>query len=358
MLRRWSRRSLRLRRRGNRATPAIILLSLMLPASRADAVDEHVPAQMAETSPSQEAPCTLQPGPLGTVSRIIDAETIAMSDGSEVRLIGALAPRSRDKGAKATAWPPETAAVDALRDLLLGQTVKLSFGTQRKDRYGRLLAHVFLDPEGERSWVQGLMLSRGMARAYALPGAGECLAELLANERPARDGNQGLWSVLTYRPIRSDRTGLLLSLRSTFQIVTGQVLAVSRTRTSIYLNFGTDWKLDFSIKIPLKLAKSYPAWNAKLEELKGKTIEVRGWIERNNGPLIEISQPGEIVADGALALTTNGADGESDTLPLEEPAGTGNGPTPPNGDAGLAADPPNTENEKRPEPKAPGALDL
>ena len=48
-----------------------------------------------ETRPS----CTgLEPGPARTVTRIIDGETAALDDGTELRLIGALAPRAIDAG--------------------------------------------------------------------------------------------------------------------------------------------------------------------------------------------------------------------------------------------------------------------
>ena len=304
MLRRWSNPFRRFNERPGLAAPARLALAFVLFTSPSAAIDDNTPAQ------SQETPCTLQPGAVGTVSRIIDAETFALTDGSEVRLIGALAPRARDNRAGEAGWPAESVAVETLTTLVQGRTVQLSFGATRKDRYGRLLAHVFLDPKGERTWVQGALLSQGMARAYALPGAGECLSELLANERAAREGNIGLWSELPYRPIRADRTGLLLARRSTFQIVTGEVLAVSRTRNTVYLNFGSDWHSDFSVRIPLNLAKAHPDWNAMLDDLKGKTIEVRGWIERSNGPLIEISQPGELVSTEATSLNAHGADRE------------------------------------------------
>ena len=53
------------------------------------------------------APCTLEPGPVRTVARVLDGETLILDDGKAVRLIGALAPRAHDAGAAAGAWPPE-----------------------------------------------------------------------------------------------------------------------------------------------------------------------------------------------------------------------------------------------------------
>lgn len=348
---RWSNPFRRFNERACLAAATRLALALVLLTSPSAAIDDNTPAQ------SHETPCTLQPGAVGTVSRIIDGETFALTDGSEVRLVGALAPRARDNRAEEAGWPAESVAVETLTTLVQGRTVQLSFGAARKDRYGRLLAHVFLDPKGERIWVQGALLSQGMARAYALPGAGECLSELLANERAAREGNIGLWSELPYRPIRADRTGLLLARRSTFQIVTGEVLAVSRTRNTVYLNFGSDWHSDFSVRIPLSLAKAHPDWNAMLDGLKGKTIEVRGWIERSNGPLIEISQPGELVSAKATPLTAHG-ENRGTARPPDGSGVANEESTLPEGDVPAPMEPPAGDNEKRPRPKAPDALDL
>ncbi len=112
------------------------------------------------------APCTLQAGETRAVVRIIDAETVRLDDDREVRLIGALAPRSPDMRPDAAAWPPEQQAEAALRELVLGNSVELAYAQARRDRYGRLLAHLFLNRNGQRLWVQGELLSNGHARAY------------------------------------------------------------------------------------------------------------------------------------------------------------------------------------------------
>src|SRR4051794_36611652 len=59
------------------------------------------------TPATLEPACTLQAGPLRSVVRVLDAETVLLDDNEEVRLIGALAPRSPDANPGAQAWPPE-----------------------------------------------------------------------------------------------------------------------------------------------------------------------------------------------------------------------------------------------------------
>src|SRR5690348_13278926 len=85
-------------------------------------------ADLAKTSPSV---CTLEPGPVRTVTRVVDGETIVLDDGKAVRLIGALAPRARDADAAPGAWPPEADAIKALSDLTLGKRVKLAFSGRK-----------------------------------------------------------------------------------------------------------------------------------------------------------------------------------------------------------------------------------
>src|SRR5262245_17214436 len=67
----------------------------------------------AATAETGTACAGLEPGPARTVTRVLDGETVALDDGTELRLIGALAPRAVD--ADAEAWPAEAAATEALR---------------------------------------------------------------------------------------------------------------------------------------------------------------------------------------------------------------------------------------------------
>src|SRR5918999_3745487 len=73
------------------------------------------------------AECALQPGPARAVARVLDGETLALDDGTEVRLIGALSPRPLEAAADASYWPPEREAIAALERLVLGRSVELAF---------------------------------------------------------------------------------------------------------------------------------------------------------------------------------------------------------------------------------------
>jgi endonuclease YncB( thermonuclease family) len=318
---------LRRRNRVARMTGAVMLAAqLAIPAA----------AQQA-TQSREQARCQLRAGPTLAVVRVVDAETVQLDDGREVRLIGALAPRSPDMSPNATPWPPEQRAEAALRDLVLGNSVELAFGEHDRDRYGRLLAHLFLNRDGERLWVQGELLRTGHARAYGLPGSFACMHELLAHERVARQAQSGLWANAAYATRPAYQARAILRQRNTYQIVSGRLVQATTTKTYTYLNFGKDWRSDFTAGIAGKLTRKHPAWAKTLAGLAGKKVEVRGWITYRNGPFIEIEDPSQIAT-------------------VEEPtrpdAAAPGGPL-------LSSDPgPAPQKRKRPAKRKPGAVDL
>jgi micrococcal nuclease len=324
---------------------ADVLQTSRLPARVAGlamlAVLAAVPARAQQAPQSRqgarEARCQLSAGPTRAVVRIIDAETVQLDDGSEVRLIGALAPRSPDMTASAPPWPPEQRSEAALHDLVLGNSVELAYGAQRRDRYGRLLAHLFLNRDGERTWVQGELLRTGHARAYGLPGSFACMRELLAHERVAREADAGLWANAAYAIQHAFQARAILRKRNTYQIVSGRVVEVATTKTYTYLNFGKDWRSDFTAGIAAKLIRRHPAWAKTLASLRGKTVEVRGWIAYRNGPFIEVEDPTQIaIADDFDAAPKSSAPG---------------GPL-------LSSEHGREHKRKRPAKKMPGAVDL
>jgi micrococcal nuclease len=239
-------------------------------------------------------PCTLDPGPARTVARILDGETLTLDDGSVVRLIGALAPRARDAGAAAGAWPPETDAIKALSDLVLGKRVKLAFGGRHRDRYGRYLAHVFLEEASGDEWVQGDLLAGGHARVYGLPESFVCARELLAHEVEARRKHLGLWNNGVYGTKPANVPAALMALRGKYERVIGTVASVGRTKSATYLNFGTDYHSDFTARVGKNVLAAHPDLARTLDGLATKTVIIRGWIERRNGPLIDVADPSEI----------------------------------------------------------------
>jgi len=234
----------------------------------------------------------LEPGPARTVTRIVDGETVALDDGTELRLVGALAPRAIDVGAEPDRWPMEAAAREALHGLVLGKSIELAFGGERMDRYGRLRAHAFLIEGEARRWVQGHLLERGFARAYTLPADRACASELLAAEGAARQAQRGLWAEAAYSIRPAHRPAELLRHRTTFQVVEGRIVRVALVRGTIYLNFDRNWRRGFSASLRRGDSGLLGDYASNPKGLEGRSVRVRGWIEQRGGPSIDLSSGG------------------------------------------------------------------
>ncbi|KAB2943923.1 MAG: thermonuclease family protein [Hyphomicrobium sp.] len=303
------------------------------------AVVVGVAAATAQQDLGGEPSCTLQAGPTRSVVRVIDAETVLLDDHQEVRLIGALAPRSPDLSPSAQPWPPEDAAIAALRALVLGRSISLATSGRARDRYGRRLAHLFVERDGERMWVQGEMLAAGHARVYGLPGSYACMRELLAHEVVAREAGSGLWASAAYAVRSARRSRELMRRRNSYEIVAGNIVKVAMTKARTYINFGRDWRRDFTAGIEARVLRAHPEWAKQLAALEGKRVEVRGWIQYRNGPYIDIEDPSQIA-------------------PVDERLP---GRSPPSSGAMTSSDrdmPPPPEKEQRLAPRVPGAVDL
>jgi len=95
-----------------------------------------------------------------TVERVIDGNTLKLTNGERVRLIGIDAPESRDndkarRDSKRTGQDLETItkmgqeATEFVKGLIKpGQEVRLEFDVQERDKYGRLLAYVYFPSAG------------------------------------------------------------------------------------------------------------------------------------------------------------------------------------------------------------------
>jgi endonuclease YncB( thermonuclease family) len=239
-------------------------------------------------------PCPLAAGSSHAVVRALDGETLLLDDGQEVRLIGALAPKPDVLGADAADWLPAREALGALERLVHDRMVTLRFEGRRRDRYGRTLAQVFVSDDGGDFWLQERLLLEGHARAYTLPGNTACLSALLEAEARARALERGLWRRDTYRVRTADDVDGLLKAVGRFVLVEGLVAAVARAGATVYINFGADWRRDFTASLATAAVDRSGDGRARVEALRGKMIRVRGWIERRNGPMIGLATPDEI----------------------------------------------------------------
>ncbi len=230
----------------------------------------------------------LAAGGSARIAVIIDGDTVALSDGREVRLVGIQAPKLPLGRRAFRKWPLADRAKAALAALVEGRTVLLYYGGQRVDRHNRQLAHLVLD---DGRWVQRVLLSEGLARVYSFADNRALVPEMLAAERTARAARAGIWGHPFYA-VRAP--GDAAQDIGTFQLVEGRILDAARVRGTTYLNFGADWRSDFTIVVSGRARAVFDAAGVDLLALKGRSVRVRGWLDKRNGPMIAATHPEQI----------------------------------------------------------------
>ena len=243
---------------------------------------------------AQAADCDLPAGPSVSVTKALDGETLLLDDGGQVRLAGIVAPRSPRWWRQKEPWPTESAARDALAHLAEGRTVTLHLDGMKKDRRGRRLAQVYSSEGGARIWLQGRLVEKGRVRAYAHSGIRACAGALLGLEATARKSGLGLWRQSAYRVLDAADPLAIIKRRQSLVIVEGHVSAVGRAQNWRFVNFGDDWKSDFTIAVARSDLTGFAEAGIELETLKGAHVRVRGWVERWNGPAIKVTNPDQI----------------------------------------------------------------
>ena len=235
----------------------------------------------------------LRDGPKGTVTQIVDGDTLLLDNGLVVRLMGIQAPHLALGRYGLADWPKAEDSKAALAAVALNKPVLLRYGGEEKDRYGRALGQLFVVSQPE-VWVQQQMLLAGMARVYSFPDNRACLPDLYAAETTARTGKLGIWADPYYTVRRADRPADLAALTGHFELVEGRILKAEKTGGRVYLNFGRYFKEDFTAVIEAKALRLFAEAKRDPLQLGGALVRVRGWIDTEDGPRIEITHPEQI----------------------------------------------------------------
>ena len=227
----------------------------------------------------------MKSGEVDEVVTVLSGQTFGLASGLQVRLAGIMAPKRSEP------WGRE--AHDGLVGLLRDRRVRLFYGGDPRDRYDRALAQVYaLAPDGQQDlWVQAEMVRLGLARVYTWPEEAIDSDALYSIERIVRAKGRGLWSHADYAVCGPDPNALAQKVDS-LQLVEGIVTSTANVRGRVYLNFGADYRTDFTVAVAKKHRKRFKAFDPI--GLEGARIRVRGWIELTNGPMIWASHPARI----------------------------------------------------------------
>lgn len=120
-------------------------------------------------------------------TRGVDGDTIKLDNGETVRLIGVDTPESVHPLKPVEYFAKE--ASDFTRSLVVGRYVTLEYDQTLRDRYGRLLAYVYLD---DGTFVNAEIIKQGYGFAYTKYPF-KHIDEFRVYEREAREAKRGLW---------------------------------------------------------------------------------------------------------------------------------------------------------------------
>lgn len=120
--------------------------------------------------------------------RVIDGDTIVLENGETVRYIGIDAPETEHPSKPIEYYGKE--ATETNRRLVENKIVRLEFDAQKRDRYGRLLAYIYVDT----IFVNAELIKQGYAKVSTCPPNVKYQDIFLKLEREAREKGQGLWA--------------------------------------------------------------------------------------------------------------------------------------------------------------------
>ena len=213
-------------------------------------------------------------------ARIVRVEkngALILGDGRAAMLAGIRLPFN-DGG------PPALAddALHALTALALAGPLTLTAVPPKEDRYDRVRVQAF-----GNSWLQTELLQRGLARVDVAPDRAECVRELYAAEKTARDAGTGLWAF----PAFAIRAPENVKPSDGFVLVEGKVANSTLRDGQVTLDFGRG----FSAIIASGDRRLFRGTNPAPENLAGHVLRVRGLVQNLGGrPSIALYTPADI----------------------------------------------------------------
>ncbi len=217
------------------------------------------------------------------VERVIDGDTIEIDGGERVRYIGVDAPELDE--------PLYEEARSFQEKILHRSRVRIRVCKEEpKDGYGRTLAFVY---KGNVD-MGGQLLRYGYARTLFLGHCGDEVAkEYRRLERGAFRVGLGIWSLKEEREIDQSDAGRYVGR---LMSVTGRVLNVHAGPKAFHLNFGENYRDDFTVVI---FRENLPGLQEEglhpVSGYEGRLVKATGIIREYNGPQIVVESADQLV---------------------------------------------------------------
>jgi len=193
------------------------------------------------------------------VASVFDGDTFRTRRGEKVRLLGINTPEIAHGSQAAQAYGVQ--AKRRLTALIFGKSVQLRMDKEKRDKYGRTLAQVYLR---NGRWINDVMVQEGLAHVYTFAPNFYWADRLLKSEAIARRDMQGMWKSTRWRIL--DAADISNRHVGQFHLVRGYVSAAQRWRFKL---------AKLSISVPRKSRQWFTP--ADLPQL-GKKVIVGGVI--------------------------------------------------------------------------------
>lgn len=214
--------------------------------------------------------------PLFTVQQVVDGDTVRLSNGRNVRMIGLNTPETGKRGRSAE--PFADAAKRRLQSLVdeNGGQVGVIIGEDPQDHYGRTLANLY-GRQGAN--LEAQLLAEGLGYQVAIAPNVALLDCQQAAELSARQAGLGVWSTSPVQPVGQIKA-------SGFALVSGRITDVQRNGGGLWIEL----QGSLVLRIAPDLVSQFDV--SRLKRLKGQSIEARGWVvdRSRRGGL----QPGQV----------------------------------------------------------------
>jgi endonuclease YncB( thermonuclease family) len=210
-----------------------------------------------------------------TVKWVYDGDTLLLADKRKIRIIGIDTPETKHHKQKAQAYGAK--AREALRELLKNNhyQVSLRYGKERKDKYDRTLAHVYL---ADGTNISNWMLEQGYAKTLAFPPNVELAQCYKKAEEVAQEQSLRIWRYKSNKV----RDAVSLPRRINGYVrLKGKISKIKYYRKSLIMELESNGKSHIQVKIKKKSLKYFG--EIAPDKLWNKTIIVTGLLRNRKG---------------------------------------------------------------------------
>lgn len=228
---------------------------------------------------------SLVAAPVNASQKLGNAKAIAGDrfriGADEYHLVDIIAPSEYDLHRDAQ---PFFSKARAILDALIADTALEIIDTGARNRWGA--RQVSARRVGDTSTLPERLVAKGAARVAPTSDDGDLIDRLLSAEKSARANAAGLWGLRAYQVVDAANAARAIGA---YHLIEGEVKTARAVRSRFYLNFGEDYREDFTASVRSRRARTWARVGLDLETLQNVRVRVRGFVDRINGPSVELT---------------------------------------------------------------------